>query len=100
MKNKSAWVCAAMRHPDSATSAYMILSYTYYHLNESVVSDTDYDDLCRYLLKNYNKITHPHKRYFTENDLESGTGFAIKDADYPTIVKVVANQLVKGYYDE
>ena len=62
---------------------YLMSSYLYYVENVHVLSDIDFDHLCKELLDNWDSITHRHKYLVTKGDLEAGTGFAIK---YPQIV--------------
>ncbi|MGC3025864.1 DNA ligase LigA-related protein [Burkholderia sp. DN3021] len=62
---------------------YLMSSYLYYEEGRSVLSDTEFDALCKELLERWDEITHRHKDLTTREDLEAGTGYAIK---YPSIV--------------
>lgn len=62
---------------------YLMSSYLYYKENCHVLSDEQFDQLCRELLDNWDSITHRHKDLITKEDLEAGTGYAIQ---YPSIV--------------
>ena len=73
----------------------MMLSYQYYIQGRSLVPDSDYDTICRYLLDNYDKITHEHKRFFTRQDLEAGTGYSVARDDYPNIVVYASEEMFK-----
>lgn len=95
--NRTTWLARMMSCPNSATNAYMMLSYQYYICDRSIVHDTDYDDICKYLLKHYDKITHEHKKFFTEEDLESGTGFQISQNDYPLIVVGASDIMLRTF---
>ena len=89
-------VCAIMMENltiNQCVSTYLMASYLYYHLHESVISDHEYDSLCKRLYKEYDKITHPHAYLFDKDDLKAGTGFAI--TEYPTITKVAAKLWLK-----
>lgn len=72
---------------------YLIHSMLYYQLGDSVIEDTEFDDLCHTLLDHWEEINHPHKRFLTMEDLVAGTGFGLSFSDLPTIVKVVAYAL-------
>ena len=71
-------------------SYYMMSSYIYYVANsflESPLSDTEYDDLCKRLLSEWDDVDHPHKKLIDFESLTAGTGFYLKD--YPRIVKKI-----------
>ena len=51
------------------------------------MSDEDYDMMCKVLLDNYDTIEHPHKHLIDKESLRAGTGFNLKESDYPLIVK-------------
>jgi NAD-dependent DNA ligase len=77
-----------------AVARFLVHSYLYYVLNDSIISDPEFDKLSRYLLQNWSKIEHPHKRFITEVDLQAGTGFrAVTGKRLPTVVRVVATRL-------
>lgn len=60
---------------------YMLGCILYYHLDESILSDTDFDKLCKYLLDNFNEakkvIRNPDETFIKDN-LQAGTGYNIK----------------------
>lgn len=64
--------------------AFLMSSFAYYCLNRSLMSDEQFDKLCKRLHDIYDTFDHPHKYLISKEDLAAGTGFAIKD--YPTIV--------------
>tara|TARA_R100000544_G_C2182121_1_gene37396 strand:- start:147 stop:365 length:219 start_codon:yes stop_codon:yes gene_type:complete len=61
--------------------------YLYYHANAQVLSDDQYDEICKRLLFEWGNISHPHKGLITKGDLEAGTGYAIK---YTNMIKGAA----------
>jgi NAD-dependent DNA ligase len=69
-------------------SLYLVCSYAYYELDESLISDGDFDQLCKKLLEDFDDIKffsdHPHKHLLVRENLEAGTGFSVKD--YPSRV--------------
>ena len=69
-----------------AVPIYLLLSYGYYTLDESLVSDTYYDSLSKLLLDNYETINHRHKHLITLESLEAGTLYDLKRDSYPSIV--------------
>ncbi len=62
-------------------------SYLYYHADAQVLSDADYNEICKRLLFEWDNISHPHKKLITRSDLEAGTGYAIK---YTNMIKGAA----------
>lgn len=70
-------------------SWYLISSYIYYCRPwcQSPMTDEDFDKMCTVLLDNFDNITHPHKYLIDKESLKAGTGFNLKEEDYPLIVK-------------
>lgn len=83
---------------DKLVAVYLVSSFCYHRLNESIISDEDYDQVCRRLLANYESITHRHKKHLDKGSLKAGSGFHIKD--YPTIVRVIGNSMVEKVLDD
>ena len=61
---------------------YLMCSYAYYKEDNPLISDQEFDDLAKFILKNYNAIDHPHKHLVTKADLEAGTYLG----EYPKMV--------------
>ena len=73
---------------NQATLDYLKSSYAYYIQEvETGFNDSYYDYLCRYLLNNLDKIKSPYKHLLDEDCLRCGSGFQLKEADYPEEVK-------------
>ena len=74
-----------------AISWYLMSSYLYYCLDTSVISDYEYDKLCRFILDNYEKRTvHPHWRLIDKELLETGSGFVMESEHYPVSIRSAA----------
>jgi hypothetical protein len=72
---------------------YLMSSFLYYESHpqwESPLTDTDYDDLCKRVLTEWDDIEHPHKHLIDYFALSAGTGFYLKQDDYPQIVQGAA----------
>ena len=52
---------------------YIMAAYAYYVEDDPIYSDEQFDGLAKYLLKNFDNITHPHKSYLSKDMLEAGT---------------------------
>jgi NAD-dependent DNA ligase len=84
--------------PSQLVSYYMTSSYLYYKKDKSVLTDEDFDLLCKRLLNEWKNAKHPHKRRIKKVDLESGTGYAIKN--YPTRVVGAAEYWYSQWEEE
>ena len=71
---------------------YLMYSYAYYQENESLIEDSEYDQICQDLITNWNNITHWHKPLLSLESLKAGTGYDIK---YPPRVVDAAIALIK-----
>lgn len=79
----------------TAFSWYLASSYSYYLRYTSLLSDEVYDKMCLYLLENYDKLEHPHKHLVTKEMLQAGTGYNLKEEDYPLIVRITAEGFIR-----
>ena len=66
---------------------YLMLSYGYYCLDESIVSDTFFDNMAKIFLENYDNITHRHRNLVSKDDLKAGTLYHMRENDYPLVVR-------------
>ena len=71
---------------------YLMYSYAYYKENESLIIDSEYDQICQDLITNWDNITHWHKPLLSLESLKAGTGYDIK---YPKRVQHAAIALIK-----
>jgi len=75
---------------------YLIHSYLYYECDESIIPDSEFDQLCRRLLMNWSTQQSAYKKYISKHDLEAGTGFTLfynhqtGKRDYPSEIVVEA----------
>ena len=63
---------------------YLIHSYLYYEQDTNLITDEEFNAICKELLDNFDEIEHPHKHLLDKESLKANTGFTIK---YPSIVK-------------
>jgi len=71
---------------------YLVHSYIYYQLDNSVISDGEYDKMAKYILEHWDDLDHPHKHLISKDALQAGT-MLLKDDEYPTIVKDTARMV-------
>ena len=81
-----------LKNPNMLVPYYLMYSYAYYKENESLVDDTEYDQICRELIEKWDTITHWHKPLLDLESLKAGTGYDIK---YPNRVVGAAIALIK-----
>ena len=81
-----------LTNPNMLVPYYLMYSYAYYKENESLVDDTEYDQICRELIEKWDTITHWHKPLLDLESLKAGTGYDIK---YPPRVVGAAIALIK-----
>ena len=67
---------------------FLMSSYLYYRKDKSVLSDGDYDLMCKRILNEWKFIKHPHKNFIKKKTLEAGTGYNIRK--YPSITMSAA----------
>ena len=66
---------------------YLMHSYLYYELDESIITDGEYDGICKRLLYVYDELKHMHLHLVTKDLLECGSGFNI---EYTNLIKDAA----------
>ena len=79
-------------NPNMLVPYYLMHSYLYYIEDSPIVSDGEFDHICKMLLEKWDKIKHFHKHLINKDDLIAGTGYALK---YPERVKNAAKHLLK-----
>lgn len=91
-------VAGFIENPNMLVPWYLITSYAYYVLDESVVTDEMYDQICSFLAMEVSaeSITHPHLHFCDPEALTAGTGYQI--TEYPAIAISVANGFIRGVY--
>jgi len=52
---------------------YLMCAYAYYKQDDPLMPDTDFDQLAKWLLTNYDDVDHFHKHLVTKDDLKAGT---------------------------
>ena len=85
--------------PNLMVPWYLILSYAYYFLDVSLVSDGLYDRICKDLLAALDAfdIDHRHMALCDMEALSAGTAFHLKKGDYPGMVVSCAETFAKEF---
>lgn len=79
---------------------FCMSSYLYYQKDKQVLSDGDYDKLCKRLLENWGKVKHPHKWLIKKADLAAGTGYAMRWYAVPTMTISAAELWYEQWQEE
>lgn len=74
---------------------YLVTSYLYYHRCKSLITDHDYDRLCKELAEGWRGLTHQHKHLVDKGQLTAGTGYAVKN--FPLMVQGAAEHMLRHY---
>jgi len=72
---------------------YLMAAYVYYHLDDNLITDAQFDWTAKEILANYDFITHRHKHLITKEELEAGT-LLLAEENYPAITKDSARYLL------
>jgi len=57
---------------------YLMSSYLYYECDKNVLTDSQFDYLCKKILDNWDSIDHMHKHLLDKETLKAGSGYGIK----------------------
>jgi len=100
-----------IRSANHAARIWLMASYLYYLRSDldSFISDSEFDNLTQLLIENYEDITKPTmfpnggsnpplSDLIKMEDLQAGTGFALREHDYPTITKHAAVAMAKDKF--
>jgi len=71
---------------------FLVASYAYYILHETLLPDTVFDFVCECLQWSWDKLDDASKQLIDKESLSAGTFFQMKKEDYPDWVKEVATK--------
>ena len=57
---------------------YLMHSYLYYVMNDPIIEDIEYDELCRELKAKWDSVEHYHKHLVDKQSLGAGTGYQLQ----------------------
>lgn len=73
---------------------YLITSFLYYNQCKSVITDHEFDRLCKELAEGWDTFEHQHKHCTSKEDMVAGTGYA---NDYPLMVQASADMVSRTF---
>ena len=75
---------------------YLMCAYAYYVEDDPLTTDSEFDELGRWLLEHYDEVEHPHKNLVTIEDLTAGTYLG----KYPSIIQGAVKSYREMYNKE
>lgn len=79
-----------------AISWYLMSSYLYYIKGVSVITDSQFDEICRTILAGWKeRKVHPHWKLLDKEALECGSGYHLMEGEYPWGIKSAAETWLK-----
>lgn len=82
--------------------AYLLHSFLYYHCDTSVISDDEFDWICRAIVESWDDCkSHRHASLLDLEALKAGSGYHIPLSKYPSIIINTAYKVVDdpAYWD-
>lgn len=73
---------------------YLMAGWLYNSRDNIIMSDDAWDLLCKRLLKEWNKIQHPHKNYIEYTSLDTATSQYLTDDRVPLMARSAAVTLL------
>ena len=73
---------------------YLVTSYLYYNLCRSIITDHDFDRLCKDLGEGWDTFEHQHKYCTSREDMLAGTGYA---NTYPLMIVHAAEYMLRKF---
>lgn len=73
---------------------YLVTSYLYYNMARSIISDHEFDRLCKELAEGWDTFEHQHKHCTSLGDMVAGTGYA---NTYPLMVQQAADTMLRTF---
>lgn len=70
-------------HPHLLVNHFLMASYLYYIKDYSLFTDVQFDYICNALLALWDSIESPFKYIIDKDSLKTGSGFYIKEEEYP-----------------
>lgn len=83
-----------LRQLNGCVGTLLVAAYTYYFLDENIMSDEDYDAVSKFVAAHYDKITHPHKSFIPHDVGVGGSVFNVPENAYPLVVVSAAYRAV------
>ena len=76
---------------------FICTSILYYKQEESVISDGFFDSMCKKMLRRWDRIVHPHKKYIKLSMLKQGSGYNLPFKYLPSICNGAALSMLDRY---
>lgn len=84
-------------NPNMLVPYYLMHSYLYYEIHDTIIDDIEYDELCKQLKDKWDSVEHFHKHLVDVQSLGAGTGYQLK---YNNRIASAAIELLKQYKEK
>lgn len=86
------WTFEELSNVNMMVTAYLTSCFIYYHHPDkrAICSDSVFDRISIELLKRYDELPIETRVLISHEDLQAGTGFSIREDQYPLPVKSIA----------
>lgn len=74
---------------NSAFGLYLEHSYRYYEMDQPLISDAQFDQLCQILVEGWDQITHRYKHLADIETLKAGTGYQLVGRLHPAFAALM-----------
>lgn len=81
--------------PGQMLARFLMASYAYYIRYQSLMPDQEFDKLALDLKECWDDFEHMHKHLVTIEDLNAGSLFAMREEDYPLMVRGAAEMWIR-----
>lgn len=83
-----------LKNPNLLIPWYISASIAYYEFDESLLTDHYYDAMVKELAEKWDTLTHRHKSLLDREALNAGTGYYLKYAEMPLIIRSATVALI------
>lgn len=73
---------------------YLMSCYAYEQLSDSFLTDSQFDELGRYIKKNWDEIDHPHKKYIDKTACHCTSALTVQYYELPLMVLTATHKLL------
>lgn len=81
------------KNPNMLVPWFLMAAYAYYELDDSLISDSTYDEITKMIIQKWFMIDHYHADLLDLDSLKAGTYLG----EYPEITKDTAVRLLNGH---
>lgn len=73
---------------------YLMSCYAYEQLNDSFLTDFEFDELGRYIQKHWDEIGHPHKKYIDKEACHCTSALTVQYYELPFVILTSTHEIL------